>query len=562
MMQQQQNPKMKALFFLHFCLLFTSILAHPKDPFKSILGEGNLGGGKNGILTATAEAPGPANDAPVSTLVLAEKRTKRPDILRNFRWYQGGWDIANKHYWASVGFTGAAGFILSVLWFVSFGVALVVHHCCGWRISIKGKESHCQRICLIMLIIFTCAAAVGCILLSVGQDEFHGEALHTLDYVVHQSDYTVQTLRNVTQYLSLAKTVNVAQVYLPSDVEQDIDKLNIELNSAADTLMEKTSENSGKITRVFNAMRSALITLAAVMLLVSLLGLFLSLLGHQHAIHIFIISGWLLVAVTFILCGFFLILNNAISDTCVAMGEWVDNPHAETALSNILPCVDQGTTNRTLIKSKQVINDITNIVNEFIDAYANSNPPPQSNPYYFNQSGPLLPRLCYPYNSQLQDVQCSDQEVSMANASSVWQNYICTVSSSGICSTVGRLTPDMNEQLVTAVNISYALGHYTPPLLSLQDCNFVRDTFRNITTGYCPPLEHSLRKVNAGLALISVGVLLNLAVWMIYANRPQTKEVFSKFSSRIKGISCNGKSSCVNGKNEVSSRSTILRSEV
>lgn len=101
------------------------------------------------------------------------------------------------------------------------------------------------------------------------------------------------------------------------------------------------------------------------------------------------------------------------------MGEWVDNPHAETALSNILPCVDQGTTNRTLIKSKQVINDITNIVNEFIDAYANSNPPPQSYPYYFNQSGPLLPRLCYPYNSQLQDVQCSDQEVSMANASSV-----------------------------------------------------------------------------------------------------------------------------------------------
>lgn len=143
----------------------------------------------------------------------------------------------------------------------------------------------------------------GCILLSVGQDEFHGEALHTLDYVVHQSDYTVQTLRNITQYLSLAKTVNVAQVYLPSDVEQDIDKLNIELNSAADTLMEETSENSGKITRVFNAMyellhlefifliltlvsayqclclvdiycrRSALITLAAVMLLVSLLGL-------------------------------------------------------------------------------------------------------------------------------------------------------------------------------------------------------------------------------------------------------------------------------------------------
>uniref|UniRef100_A0A5B6ZRF5 Transmembrane protein n=1 Tax=Davidia involucrata TaxID=16924 RepID=A0A5B6ZRF5_DAVIN len=363
--------------------------AQPKDPLNFILGEENLGSWKNGILSAAAEAPGPVNDGPPSTLVLAARRTKRPDILRGFRRYRGGWDIANKHYWASVGFTGAAGFILAALWFVSFGLALLVHHCCGWRINVKGKGSHCsQRICLIMLIVFTCAAAIGCILLSVGQDEFHGEALHTLSYVVNQSDFTVQTLRNVTEYLSLAKTINVAQVFLPSDVKDDIDKLNVDLNTAAETLTEKTNENSGKIRRVFNAVRSALITVAAVMLLVSLLGLFLSLLGRQHAIHIFIISGWLLVAITFILCGVFVILDSAISDTCMAMGEWVDNPHAETALSNILPCVDQRTTNQTLIQSKQVITDIVNIVDQYIDNFANSNPPPQDNPNYYNQSGP------------------------------------------------------------------------------------------------------------------------------------------------------------------------------
>lgn len=93
----------------------------------------------------------------------------------------------------------------------------------------------------------------GCILLSVGQDEFHGEALHTLNYVVNQSDYTVQTLRNVTGYLSLAKTVKVAQFFLSSDVIDDIDKLNADLNTAAETLWEKTHENSGKISRVFDA---------------------------------------------------------------------------------------------------------------------------------------------------------------------------------------------------------------------------------------------------------------------------------------------------------------------
>ncbi|KAA8529084.1 hypothetical protein F0562_033428 [Nyssa sinensis] len=478
-----------------------------QDPVKFILGEENLGPWKNGILSAAAEAPGSANDGPPSTLVLAAKRTKRPDVLRGFRRYRGGWDITNKHYWTSVGFTVAAGFILARLWFVSFGLALLVHHCCGWRINVKGKGSHfSQRICLIMLIVFTCAAAIGCILLSVGQDDFHGEALHTLSYVV----------------------------FLPSDVKDDIDKLNVDLNTAADMLTEKTNEDSGKIRRVFNSVRSALITVAAVMLLLSLLGLVLSVLGHQHAIHIFIISGWLLVAVTFVLCGVFVILDSAISDTCMAMGEWVDNPHAETALSDILPCVDQRTTNQTLIQNRL----------------------PQSNSNYYNQSGPLMPRLCYPYDYQLQDIPCTSQAVSMANASLVWENYTCTVSPSESCTSVGRLTPNMYGQLVAAVNICFALEHYTPPLLSFQDCNFVRDTFQNIASDYCPPLKHHLRMVNVGLALISVGVMLCLALWILYANRPQREEVFVKLSQRLKG-SCNSRNSCNNNSNnDASSRIT------
>lgn len=77
--------------------------------------------------------------------------------------------------------------------------------------------------------------------------------MRTLNYVVNQSDYTVQTLRNVTEYLSLAKAISVAQIFLPSDVMDGIDKLNLDLNTAANTLTEKTSENSVKVKRVFSA---------------------------------------------------------------------------------------------------------------------------------------------------------------------------------------------------------------------------------------------------------------------------------------------------------------------
>lgn len=88
---------------------------------------------------------------------------------------------------------------------------------------------------------------------------------------------------------------------LPSDIMDDIDNLNMDLNTAANTLSEKTDENSVKIKGVFNAVyvvitlslyflqhlnqhlkyltlnpscrRLALIVVAAVMLLLALIGL-------------------------------------------------------------------------------------------------------------------------------------------------------------------------------------------------------------------------------------------------------------------------------------------------
>lgn len=113
---------------------------------------------------------------------------------------------------------------------------------------------------------------------------------------------------------------------------------------------------------------------------------------------------------------------SAISDTCMAMGEWVENPHRQSALSDVLPCVDPRTTNKTLFQSKQVVINIANVVNQFI--YNNANTATQGTPGYYNQSGPSMPSLCYPFDSQLQERQCTTQEVSSANASMVFFHHL------------------------------------------------------------------------------------------------------------------------------------------
>lgn len=206
------------------------------------------------------------------------------------------------------------------------------------------------------------------------------------------------------------------------------------------------------------------------------------------------------------------LISSLISDSCSAMNEWVENPQAQTALSNFLPCVDRSTSNQTLFRSKQVIVELIILVNMAINTTNNQ----------FYQRSP--PSLCSPYDSELNLRQCRPSEVSLPNASRVWLDYTC----SSVCS----FTPEMYRQLVVAVNASYALDHYTPVLLSLRNCSFVRDIFRAITTHYCGRLEVELTVVTVGLGTISVGIVFCLALWILYANHHQRdQEQFHGFPS-------------------------------
>ncbi|WVZ72029.1 hypothetical protein U9M48_020549 [Paspalum notatum var. saurae] len=479
----------------------------------------NLGPWAKGLLKGMPEAAaGPAAMAPVAKypLVLAEDRTRRPDVLHHLKLYEGGWNVTNKHYWASVSFTGVSGFLLAVLWFIIFGIA-AAGRCYFGSNMVKGKVSHADVVRPVLLAVFVLTLIAGFIVLLFGQSKFHEEATQTMDFVVNQSDFTSQTLRNVTEYLSFAKTITVAALYLPSDVQGQIDNLKGDLNKAADTISSKTAENYIRIRKVLHIMSAVLICIAVVLLVLAFLGYVLELYGPGYAVYIFVTSCWIVVAALFILLGIFLILNSAAKDTCKAMDQWAQHPQAETALSNILPCVDESTTNRTLYQSKEVVVMLVRIVNRAISALSNRRP-------HHKHPGQLMPYLCSPYDSNYNDRQCKSREVTFENATTAWLNYTCMAQDTDLCSGNRTLTYDIYGQLVLAANVSYALYHYAPVLLNLQDCKFVRATFSSIASQYCPPLERDLGLVSAGLALIASGWVLYL-IWMFFTDRPQREEV-------------------------------------
>ncbi|GAB2216159.1 hypothetical protein Droror1_Dr00023928 [Drosera rotundifolia] len=449
-----------------------------------------------------------------SSLVLAEERTYRRDPLDGFRRYAGGWNISDTHYWTSVGFTAVPFFAIAAAWFVFFGLTLsfiCLCYCCCER-EPYGYSRTCYALSLIFLILFTIAAIGGCVVLYTGQGKFHTSTRDTLDFIVSQAHDTVGKLDDVSGYLSAAKNVGVDQVTLPQALQTRINDLQSKINASSSTLSRKTDDNARKIQTVLDDVRLALITVAAIMLVVVFFGFLLSVFGVQCLVYFLVILGWIFVTGTFMLCGVFLLLHNVIGDACVAMDEWVQNPTAHTALDDILPCLDNTTAQDILSKSKDVTHETVGLIDTVIINYTNVNTPP-----YFNQSGPLVPVLCNPFNVDLSDRSCSAGEVEFQNATQVWSKYICQVSANGVCATTGRLIPKIYAQMSVGVNISYGLYHFTPFMLELVDCGFVRSTFSSISKTYCPRLRKYTQWIYLGLVVVSAAVMLSLIFWVIYA---------------------------------------------
>ncbi|GBG84769.1 hypothetical protein CBR_g39146 [Chara braunii] len=74
-------------------------------------------------------------DPDPNRIMLASDRTHRPNPLNNFKDYNGGWDITNVDYLASVGFTGAPGIGLAVGW-VLYGAVQMIR----WYIQYRSSS--------------------------------------------------------------------------------------------------------------------------------------------------------------------------------------------------------------------------------------------------------------------------------------------------------------------------------------------------------------------------------------------------------------------------------------
>nr|CAB3470984.1 unnamed protein product [Digitaria exilis] len=417
------------------------------------------------LLLVSASLCAHVSAAASDTAVLAAERTRRKDPLDGLRYYTGGWNISNRHYLASAGFSAAPVFVLAALWFVAVAAAALVACCCCCCRGGGSNYSYSRRVfalSLVFLIVFTAAAIIGCAVLYDGQRKFNGSTTATLDYVVSEADAAAATMRNFTGLLETAKGAGGGVASLPADVTRTIDDVTQRVNNASDVLAARTASNSRRIRTALGTVRKVLIGVAAVIV---------------------------------------------IGDTCVAMDEWVAQPQGHTALDDILPCADTAVTTDALRRSEQINSQLVGKLNELVSNVSNRdfNSQQVGPPLNYNQSGPPV----------WQRFVC--------------RTTTSPGTSTEVCATVGRLTPAMLSQMLTVASVSDGLRQQAPAMRDLASCATVRRAFQTIGERGCPSLRRDSSRVYQALLAAAIAAMLAAAAWVVHSRerrRRRESELF------------------------------------
>ncbi|KAL4368075.1 hypothetical protein GQ457_05G025750 [Hibiscus cannabinus] len=480
------------------------------------------------------------------SVILAAKETRRPDPTNNFRTYTGGWDITSQHYFASVSYSAIPFLVMAVIWFVVMGIfVLCACICCCFcqRKKPYGYSRYVYAFSLVCLILFTMTSIAGSSVMFTGERRFLESVKKFTSYLVNKGISIWESLVRIEDLLLSAKEIALNKKYVPDELRDNIDEADKLIDSIGRLPRIKAQDITDDIRNSITDVNSALIDIASIMLVLAFFGFsphldvvlmdrsvfhswhenlcvhFLT--ENLHFFHgRFVALGWIIITLTFILSGIFLVFHNIVSDTCVAMDEWVQNPKANSALEDLLPCAEKEAGEKVKEAGKEVTTSINDLLNQVVN-FSNGNTA-------INQSGPLVPFVCNPYEHGNSQLKCGDQ-VPLKNAKEEWKKYVCQVSEEGNCTTPGRLTPDMYEEMSKAVNISYGLYNSSFVIADIVDCTVVEDAFRNITLDHCPNLMKYSAWVYGGLVTSTISVMFCLFFWVLYArereHRNYTKRI-------------------------------------
>ncbi|CAA0412710.1 unnamed protein product [Arabidopsis thaliana] len=461
------------------------------------------------------------------------ERFKRRDPLNSFRYYDGGFNVRNKHYWAATAFTGIHGYAVA-------GVLIIVGICLGLYVAFSDKRrrvSSTRRryldryylplFLLLLLFMFLSVVTTGIVIAANQRSKNRTEEMkETIDKAGEDVNQNIRTV-----IVSLTK---IQYLLLPYD-QNTTHLLNVTTHrlGKGSRLIQSFLHHKGRsIDLAIKISYVSHLMIASTNLFLLLLA-FLPLLLHWHPGFIMVIFlCWIITTLCWVLTGFDFFIHTFAEDLCSAFNGFVQNPRNST-LTNLFPCMDPLHSDKTLIEiSLMIHNFITQLNSKVAESMRSNALTDRSNTVSWAPESGII---CDPFVGQqinsYTPQSCSNGAIPIGEFPNILSRFTChDKDPPETCRITGKFIPEAAYLKVYAYsNSAQGMLDILPSFQNLTECLAVKDTLSSIVSNQCDPFRASMYRLWASILALSLIMVVLVLLFLAKAFQEKGKS-FAWFS--------------------------------
>ncbi|CAN8251456.1 unnamed protein product [Cochlearia groenlandica] len=462
------------------------------------------------------------------------ERFKRRDPLNSLRYYKGGFNVRDKHYWAATAFTGFHGYAVA-------GMLIITGACLGIYVVFNNRRRRVSstrrrynldryyRLLFLLIIFFIFLSMVTTGIMIAANQSSYKKTEEIKERIDKAGEDVERNMRNVI--VSLTK---IQYLLLPYD-QKTTHLLNVtshRLGKGSRLIRSFVHRNVRSIDLAIKISYVSHLMIASTNLFVLLLA-FVPILLHWHPGFIMVIFlCWIITTFSWVLTGFDFFFHTLAEDLCSAFNGFVQNPENST-LSSIFPCMNPLRSNQTLIEvSLMIHNFITQMNSKVANSMRSNALSDQSN------SATSLPEsglICDPFIGQqinsYTPQSCSNGAIPIGEFPNILSRFTCHDKDlPETCRITGKFVPEVAYLKIYAYsNSAQGMLDILPSLQNLTQCLVVKDTLSSIVANQCKPFRASMFRLWAWMLALSIIMKVLILLFLAKAFQEKGKS-FAWFS--------------------------------
>ncbi|KAJ9562458.1 hypothetical protein OSB04_007618 [Centaurea solstitialis] len=431
------------------------------------------------------------NSSAFGSQFVQNRSFNRPDPLRHLKFYKGGYDIRNRHYWASAAFTGIHGYAMAGIWMV-FGLGF------GSYLMLKGfnggfhpflDHPSSYYLCFALIAVFTSIA------ISLNRSK------NLMDTIFGAASIMEQTIEAVIQ--GLIKIQTLLQPYDPSTAKRlnQITKQMRKETTSIQDFVEEAKQSSNHAMKAVYISNLVFVTVNLVVLVAGCVVLFL----HWH-------PGFIIFA----------------GDTCSAFEtfEQSQSPGKDNIMSIMSSCSNSSTADKFMAQIGYTVHKYINESNSEITSLVRKMLQPNEQN---DEESLVIERICDPFGNAptyaYTPANCPPDAIQIHDLPSILTTVTCEKDTpTQTCITEGRFFPEASYGRTMAYiqSITSLIATY-PDLQSLARCTPLKQAISDIAMNQCKPFRNWVRLLWAFILSLSIDMMMLTFLWIVKAYQEKGK---------------------------------------